>query len=503
MKNLLKFLVVLLFLPKSGNANNLTISNITATSADVTFSLSWENSWNISGMNYDAVWLFVKSQDCSGSKTWDHVDFAATGHTVGGTVLEIIPSSDGKGAFIKRKSDGSGNISSTQVTIKFLKPFASVSSVNFDVNGIEMVYVPKGSFLAGDNSTSGPSGYAFASGTSAGARLIASEAEMAKGYLANPSASYTTHPLIPAAFPKGYESFYCMKYEITQNQYAHFLNLLTHTQQTYRTVSPSAPIGTGALRSPLANRQGIKLSVPATGNPVAPATFGCDLNNDLKFDDVADGGSIACNWLSWDDLRAYLDWSALRPMTELEFEKACRGPESALAGVFPWGSTQFIVSGTTVNNSGQANETVNPFGPGLCNAANSGSFGPLRVGFAATAGTGRLQSGGSYYGIMELAGNVWEQAFTVGTDYTGDNRTINTSPTFTGAHGDGKLNSIGHFDVTGWGIPGDAANSIIRGGGFDSAAVRCGVSDRQQHMDTPRANLNRLGSIGGRGVRTN
>jgi formylglycine-generating enzyme required for sulfatase activity len=42
------------------------------------------------------------------------------------------------------------------------------------------------------------------------------------------------------------------------------------------------------------------------------------------------------NILSWFDVAAYLDWAALRPMTELEFEKVCRGPENRIAGEYAW-----------------------------------------------------------------------------------------------------------------------------------------------------------------------
>lgn len=43
-----------------------------------------------------------------------------------------------------------------------------------------------------------------------------------------------TSKTLPAAFPKGFNAFYCMKYEITQGQYADFLNKLSLTQATAR-----------------------------------------------------------------------------------------------------------------------------------------------------------------------------------------------------------------------------------------------------------------------------
>ena len=65
---------------------------------------------------------------------------------------------------------------------------------------------------------------------------------------------------------------------------------------------------------------------------------------------------MACNWLSWADVAAYLDWSGLRPMTELEFEKACRGPNAPVAGEYAWGSNAGLVQATSIVNGGLSNE---------------------------------------------------------------------------------------------------------------------------------------------------
>jgi formylglycine-generating enzyme required for sulfatase activity len=502
MKRYFSILFAALLIHGSMFSNNLTISNVSATTTSVTFNISWDNSWNISNLNYDAVWIFIKSQDCSGSKTWDHVNVAAGGHTAGGGVLQVITAGDNTGVFIKRSVVGAGNIPSSSVTLIFQTPFSSIGSVNFDVNGIEMVYIPQEAYTAGDNSTNTPGAYVFASGGSAGARVINSEAALAAGFLANPAQGNTNHPAIPAAFPKGFAAFYCMKYEITQSQYAHFLNLLTHTQQTNRTIGTGGVSGTGALVNPIAARNSIKIATPSSGNPVVPAVFGNDLNNNAVYDEPADGGNVACNYLSWDDLRAYLDWSALRPMTELEYEKACRGPEQPITGGYPWGNN-IILGSTALSNVGQPTEVPNNFGIGLCNYV-SGSGGPNRVGFAATNGSGRTQSGGSYFGVMEMAGNVWEQTFTVGGSFSNPQYHITTPPIFAGTHGNGSISSNGDADTPGWGNVGDVTNSIIRGGGYNtSTASYCSISDRFFHMSFPKPNINRNISVGGRGVRTN
>ncbi|MCS7153885.1 MAG: hypothetical protein NZ989_08070, partial [Bacteroidia bacterium] len=38
--------------------------------------------------------------------------------------------------------------------------------------------------------------------------------------------------------------------------------------------------------------------------------------------------------LSYTDLLSYLDWAGLSPMTEFEYEKACRGPNIPIAGEY-------------------------------------------------------------------------------------------------------------------------------------------------------------------------
>ena len=52
---------------------------------------------------------------------------------------------------------------------------------------------------------------------------------------------------------------------------------------------------------------------------------------DSIFNSPNDGLYIPLH-ISWSDMSAYLDWSGLRPMTELEYEKACRGRSCLLIG---------------------------------------------------------------------------------------------------------------------------------------------------------------------------
>lgn len=110
----------------------------------------------------------------------------------------------------------------------------------------------------------------------------------------------------------------------------------------------------------------------------------------------------------------YLKWAALRPMDELEYEKACRGPLYPVPNEFPWGDT--LSTGMTGFNGvdGSGTETASPTN---ANVNCGGIGGPVRVGIFATAASGKRDAGASYYGVMNLADNVSELAVSVGDSY--------------------------------------------------------------------------------------
>ncbi len=140
-------------------------------------------------------------------------------------------------------------------------------------------------------------------------------------------------------------------------------------------------------------------------------------------------------------------------MTDLEFEKACRGPLTPVADEFAWGNTT-IVPSVDISGTENGTETIITAGAN-CNANvpsfNGGDFdeGPLRSGIFATQTSTRQSSGATYYGIMEMSGNVAERIVSVG---------VAQGRSFTGLHGDGILSPLGFGNVANW--PGNVSGVI-------------------------------------------
>lgn len=60
------------------NANNVQITGTSVSGQNITFNISWDNSWNanVAPANWDAVWVFVKYQDCN-TRLWAHAGLSA------------------------------------------------------------------------------------------------------------------------------------------------------------------------------------------------------------------------------------------------------------------------------------------------------------------------------------------------------------------------------------------------------------------------------------------
>jgi len=194
----------------------------------------------------------------------------------------------------------------------------------------------------------------------------------------------------------------------------------------------------------------------------------------------------AVNYLSWMDGCAIADWAGLRPMTELEFEKAARGiGVSAASGEYVWGNTTLAaaaaISGAENGTETVSTEDANAHYGNASLSGGDGSQGPLRAGIFAKSDTTRTQAGAGFYGVMELAGNIAEHVVSVGNT---------AGRLFQGTHGDGELSDASNYEGnatnTDWpgadavadrGVTG-ASGSGLRGGSWADADTKLRTSDR-------------------------
>jgi formylglycine-generating enzyme required for sulfatase activity len=483
-------LLVLCWAGWGGNVllgNNLRFGQLSSDGHTLSITVAWDHAWNLATGpgNHDAVWLFAKVMR---NGEWEHLQLApqADAHRVNATGrIAIDPDAQGRGVMLRTTRAGDGDIAETQLQLQLAEPIVA-GDFEIAIYGIEMAWVPTGPFWIGD----GASNFCLRDSATGQPYFVASEAAVPADALTASGANPPGGPLA-ANFPKGYSGFYLMKYEISQQQYADFLVSLTYAQQAARMgAGPDAPLGAHALAMGNAYRNGLLISQPGVA-PATPAIIGCNADAADPFFSEDDGQNRACNWVNWLDVAAYLDWAALRPITELEFEKACRGPLAPVAWEFAWG-TDSIVDANTILNDGMATEgvaeTATPTA-GLGSHGYAGVQGPLRCGFGAHASSDRLQAGAGYYGHMELSGNLWEFCVTTRSAGLG----------FDGQHGDGLLSATGDANEPRW--P-DADGVGYKGGGWNSGVIPgfrdLAVSDR--FYIGLRSDIRR-NTAGGRGAR--
>ncbi len=463
------------------SANNVTVANVALAPlanglASVGFTLSWDNSWR-DEENFDACWLFVKYTADNGL-TWRHATLAESGtntdHMSAGdnAALQVVVPADRKGALIQRAGEGSGNLTTANAALGWdfgADGVSSNASVRVRVFAVEMVYIPEGPFYVGsENSVSTTNSFWV---TYINTPVVtATNPAGGNGTILNPYVNLISGMGLPwgitgtfsTNYPNGYKAFYVMKYEVSQGQYAAFLNTL--------------PVDLAMAHysgSPNTTRYSITGLV---ANGQASFTAGAP-NRAMYFPDQAVGVVHAT---------AYTAWAALRPTTEMEYEKMCRGPALPVDGEFAWGTTnRWIYNGVT--NDATALEAPKEASTNAnINLNGAAPTGPIRSGAFATNGSSRVKAGAGYYGVFELTGNVSERVVATGPAARTGTPYLNTSPGFSGAHGSGELDGGGYANVNSWPLSPGNRDYVRgrnhyghRGFGFTHTALECTVGNRK------------------------
>ncbi|WP_251620850.1 glycine-rich protein [Odoribacter lunatus] len=457
--------------------------------------LRWDNSWR-DDFNWDAAWVFFKYKKRGLENPWQHAYLGSSGHVLsraagnedGGYAYMVgTNSSKVNGLYVMREGISEGNVS---VRLQAKWPLEGTGLTRSDfgealneiyvaVHAIEMVYVPYGAYYLGD-------AYSNKSFVVGGTEAVVIDTEAAMTLSAKDGMSNVS---LSASYPKGYAGFYIMKYEISQEQYAEFLNSLTLAQQKARVENNDfanmkrGDYVFGDLHTPSC-RNGIVFIEQR--QPNTPAVFGNNLNpsNDLFSTD--DGQTLACNYMSIEDMIAYCSWSGLRPMSELEYEKACRRfyPQEPDEGEYAWNTNNGInrISFLSdLNYRGEQREQALSYLKNVNSGTANSINGPVRCGLFATSATNQTQAGATYWAVMEMSGNLKELCANV--NYTNLNG---------GSCGTGVYNAS-LWDKT-------ASRYGVRGGGFNSADELLRTSDRTEAMNYFTSVTQRDSTVGFRGV---
>lgn len=477
---------------------------------------------------WDAAWVFGKYR-VLGTSEWKHMKLATLGHSTGmgtsaickvGRVDETIAynatNNPNTGVYIYRAQPSSGTFLISNAYILWDYGIDNVpddAEIEYQLHGIEMVYVPSGSYYLGSG---GNESNAFYSQNSNNPYFVNSSSSITVGtglgelyYNSSNTTQFGDQAgPIPSTFPNGFSAFYAMKHEVSQQHYVDFMNTLKANQQDNRAknscstveapgiayLCPTCDVSQYTMNgvfyyiSGMRWRCAIKTVSPASISNNIPARIETDLPH------------VPLSGRNWSDIAALADWSSLRPMTELEFEKLARGTAAPIPNEFAWGLHTIQTQSFSYTNYGAANELVSSgqsstVGNSACVPCiqQSSQFGALRSGIFAQSQLDRVSAGASFYGALEMTGNVSEALVTIANA---------EGRGFTHLHGDGMLSSNGFADISSW--PGfiSGENTGVLGAIFRGSHVNDSACVPISSRTALPSNNNRQQFLGARLART-
>ncbi len=397
------------------SANNIKIENVSydRVTRKVSFDISWENAWRQTSNFHDAAWVFAKYRTLN-QPNWKHVNIVPTTTSTSG-ILETIETNDKLGFFVRFNTDSLGHVLPTQVSFEPTdNSFGGLAGLfpDFQVYAVEMVYVPRGDFYVGAPVTKNNHilfedlvlfTYNNTSNINVRSYLpvhITSENQINSGPIN--IIPYLSNQGIPANFPKGFDSFYCMKQEISNDQLVSFFNALGTDGSRLNALGMRWVSGNKYLYHNITKDQD---TVDIIGTPTENGyVFTCEAGYENH-------PAVMTPYT----LISYLHWSGMVPMTELQYVKACRGPlypvwNEAASGIgystylgsnFGTSSDTFFVDLKTPNERLKRHH------------ASPTTLKLRRCGYAADSSTNRITANASFYGILNMTDNVAEITISI------------------------------------------------------------------------------------------
>ncbi len=275
-------------------------------------------------LSHTAVWVFFKVR-AADTPVWQHVRLTAdrvmnpTGYGCadGNAPVDLMvpDGEDGFTGLFIRLADHSPGLTLAARRVTAIWDYTVNTNITQDTKvemrafAIRMMYIPKGPFWLGSG---GREMYGFHQYTDdqqdtlpfkvTGPGAIPTGKE--KGRLWARGSEPEDGGEIPATFPTGYAAFYCMVNPVDGIPFAAYLNTLTQEEANER------------FAGDLVTRTEMAVNDHASGMATGTNYFYSGSNRS-KANGVWD--------LSYLDGALYSAWAGLRPMTELEYEKALRG----------------------------------------------------------------------------------------------------------------------------------------------------------------------------------